>query len=146
MLLKYFVFLGLINADCQCLPNGVSNSSCLSMMPNHGNFAPKTSIAPVQILPQSITIIRGQQMKITVRSVASNYTFKGFLIQARAVSQSNEILGTFIAPLLNGENIAKTMLCGHADSTVSHGNSLPKSNFVLTWKSPVNYRGHVRFQ
>jgi hypothetical protein len=113
------------------------------MTPEHEGFSPQTSIAPVQLLPHSIAIKSGQQMKISVRSVASNYTFKGLLIQARAEAPSREIFGNFAAPT---DNSLKLMVCGGSYSTLVHADPTPKSNLLLVWKAPTNFRGFIRFQ
>jgi len=112
------------------------------MMPLHGNSVTQTSIPPVLILPHSITIARGQQLKITIQNVASNYTFKGFLIQARADSKSNEILGYFLSP---ADSSVKIMACGNSYSTVSQADPSQKSNILLYWRAPTHFRGSIKF-
>lgn len=142
-LCEILLFMASANTYCYCASFGIKNTSaCITMVPIHGNSISQTSIAPVLILPHSITIARGQQMKITIQSVASNYTFKGFLIQARAVSKSDEILGKFLNP---ADTYVKIMACGDSYSTVSHGDPSPKLNPVLRWRAPVHFRGFLKF-
>lgn len=141
--IQIVLFVATVSAYCECASFGIKNTSaCTTLVPLHGNSISQTSIPPVLIIPHSITIVRGQQMKITIHSVASNYTFKGFLIQARAVSTSSEILGKFFAP--KGSSV-KIMACGGSFATVSHADPSPKSSFQLQWKSPANFRGSIKF-
>lgn len=120
----------LSNKYNNCVSFGIKNTkACSTMMPLHGNSVTQTSIPPVLILPHSITIARGQQMKITIQNVASNYTFKGFLIQARADSKSNEILGHFHSP---ADSSVKIMACGNFNSTISEAVPSQKSKIILS--------------
>lgn len=127
-------------ASALCRSAGVSNVACQNMTPIHGSSVPQESIARVQIVPHSYRLKRGQQIKVSLRAVSSNFTFRGFMIQARNV-QSNEILGSFL-PISD----AKIMACGNSFSTASHSNPRAKTVELLLWKAPTNFRGYVRFQ
>jgi hypothetical protein len=141
---KLLILLELINAYCYGRSNGVRSTACMSMAPEHDDYAPQSSIAPVQVLPHSIAMKRGQQLKITVRSVAANYTFRGVLVQARAEpSSSASIVGSFAAP---SDSALKTMACGGAHSTITHADPTPKSHLLLLWKAPADFRGAIRFR
>lgn len=143
ILFKIFLLMILSNTYCNCASFGIKNTTaCFTMIPLHGNSVTQTSIPPVLILPHSITIARGQQLKITIQNVASNYTFKGFLIQARADSKSNEILGHFLSP---ADSSVKIMACGNSYSTVSQADPSQKSNILLYWRAPTHFRGSIKF-
>ena len=134
----YFFLIALVNL-IQCRSNGVSDVACSNLIPIHGDFQPQSSIANVQIVPHAIKINRGQQLKVTMYSSVSDFFFRGFIIQARTVS-NNKIVGSFSAtPSM------KTLLCGYLHSTACHNSPSPKSNLLLVWKAPANFRGNVRF-
>lgn len=133
-----WILLSLGSAHCRSA--GVSNVACQNMTPIHGSSVPQESIARVQIVPHAYRLKRGQQLKVSLRAVSSNFTFRGFMIQARNV-QSNEILGNFL-PFSD----AKIMACGNSFSTASHSNPTAKSVQLLLWRAPANFRGYVRFQ
>lgn len=119
---------------------GVSNVACQNMTPNHGGTEAQISIAKVQILPHLFNVSRGKQVKISLQSISSNSSFRGFMIQARG-ERNNEVLGIFLST-----SEAKVMVCGNSYSTASHSNPLSKSLVELLWKAPTNFRGAVRFQ
>lgn len=119
----------------------VSSVACSNMTPAHGDFEAQSSIGTVQIIPQTIRVNRGQQIKVTLRSVSSNFTFRGYFIQARATKNS-EILGNFVG----GASSHKIMVCGNSFSTATHSDPSLKSYELLTWKAPSNFRGYLRFQ
>ncbi|KAG5674315.1 hypothetical protein PVAND_004292 [Polypedilum vanderplanki] len=141
--LKLLIYFVLINTYCYGRSNGVRDTACDSMIPEHDHYTSHSSIAPIQVLPHTISITRGQQMKITIQSVAKNYIFKGIFIQARAESLSNQILGSFTSPT---DNSLKTMVCGSSNSAIVHADSTLKSNLLLIWKAPTDFRGFIRFR
>lgn len=138
-MLKYFWVLIASVELTESRSFGVSNIACYNMTPLHGDNVAADSIAPVQIIPHAIKINRGQQMKVSLRSVESNYTFRGFFLQARG--HANQILGNFIV-----QNGTKVIDCANSYSTVTHADPSLKSTLVLVWKAPSNYRGGFRFQ
>lgn len=118
----------------------VSNVACQNMTPIHGNIEPQISISRVQVLPHAVKVNRGKFVKVSLLSLSENSTFRGFLVQARAVD-SNLIVGNFIA-----NDDSKVIACGNSYSTASHSNPSLKSTQILTWKAPTDFRGHIRFQ
>jgi hypothetical protein len=109
------------------------------MFPFHGNADAQNYMALVQIVPHAIRVNRGQLLKVTLRSVVANYTFRGFLVEAR--SQSNAILGNFMP----NQNI-KVFTCENSYSAACHADPSGKSEQLLTWKAPRDYRGSVYFR
>lgn len=118
---------------------GVSNVACQNMTPIHANNVPQETMARVQIIPHTIKVRRGQQIKISLRSVASNYTFRGFFIQARG--PADRILGNFLA-----QGNIKIIPCSDSYSTATHSDPSMKASLLLVWKAPLDYRGDFRFQ
>lgn len=118
----------------------VSNVACQNMTPIHGSFEPQFSVAKVQVMPHAVKIKRGQLIKVSLLSLSSDSTFRGFLVQARAV-QSNMIVGNFLA-----SDESKVIACGNSYSTASHSNPSLKSTQVLSWKAPTDFRGYIKFQ
>lgn len=118
--------------------NICSNVACQNMTPIHGEILAQISVAKTQIVPHAIKLRRGQQLKLSLRTVATDFTYRGFLIQAR--SSTNQVLGNFIQT----EGV-KVMECGNSFSTASHSEPSPKSNHLLIWKAPNNFQGYFRF-
>lgn len=118
---------------------GVSNVACQNMTPIHANNVPQDTMARVQIIPHAIKVKRGQQIKISLRSVESNYTFRGFFIQARG--PADRILGHFLA-----QDNTKIIPCSDSYSTATHSDPSLKASLLLVWKAPIDYRGGFRFQ
>lgn len=135
---------------------GVSNLACQNMTPVHGDFKPQNSIARVQIVPHVVKVRseqisylitinlvffkvhRGQQIKISLRSVSDDSVFRGFMIQAKSGSQ---LVGTFIA-----SSGVKVMNCDNTLASASHSEPSSRNNQIVLWKPPTNFRGYVRFQ
>lgn len=118
----------------------VTNAVCQNMTPAHGSIEPQISIARMQIVPHAFRVRRGQQIKVSLLRVTTDFNYRGFLIQARSVL-SDEIVGNF----LSTEEM-KVMACGNSYSTASHANPTPKTGQVLIWKAPSDFVGSIRFQ
>lgn len=118
----------------------VSNVACQNMTPVHGSLEPQITLARVQVIPHAVKLRRGQEIIVSLLSLTSNSSFRGFLVQART-TESNAIVGNFLA-----RAGAKVIVCGNSYSTASHSDPSLKSSQRLTWKAPIDFRGYIRFQ
>ncbi|XP_030429731.1 putative ferric-chelate reductase 1 isoform X2 [Gopherus evgoodei] len=121
-------------------PDGKINAACDSMLPSHGNFVSQTTAAPYRISISSSSFDPGNKITVTLQGIDSS-TFKGFLLQARAVS-GDGIVGTFqiIDPNTQG------LLCNQVEnSSMSHTNRNSKQNVTTIWVAPSG-TGNVQFR
>lgn len=137
-MLRFLSFLLFLNS-AQARSYGVSDVVCQNMTPVHGQIEPQLSIARVQVLPHAFKVRRGQRLKVTLQVVSNDFTFRGFLIQARDL-QTGETVGNFVT---SGK--IKVMVCGKSFSTATHANPTSKSSELLLWNAPSDFRGFVRF-
>ncbi|KAG8555934.1 hypothetical protein GDO81_017866 [Engystomops pustulosus] len=128
--------LALYHFDCTSgYPNGQVESSCYSMVPDHGASA-QSSTAPYSLSLSKSTYSAGQRMTVTL----AGSSFKGFLIQARSGGSSNP-LGSFTA-----SGNAQTLYCTTAASAVSHTSGTSKSSIQVTWVAPSNTNSDIQLR
>ncbi|EMP33184.1 Glycogen debranching enzyme [Chelonia mydas] len=121
-------------------PDGKISPACDSMLPSHGNSVSQTTSAPYRISISSTSFDPGNKITVTLQAI-DNSSFKGFLLQARAV-RGDGIVGTFqiIDPNTQG------ILCNQIqNSAMSHTNRNSKQNVTAIWVAPPG-TGNVQFR
>ncbi|XP_024073799.2 putative ferric-chelate reductase 1 [Terrapene carolina triunguis] len=134
------LFCAVFSARVLGFPDGKINPACDSMLPSHGNFVSQTTSAPYGISISSTSFDPGNKITVTLQGI-DNSTFKGFLLQARAVS-GDGIVGTFqiIDPNTQG------LLCNQVqNSSMSHTDRNSKQNVTAIWVAPSG-TGNVQFR
>ncbi|XP_034635968.1 putative ferric-chelate reductase 1 [Trachemys scripta elegans] len=134
------LFCAVFSARVLGFPDGKISPACDSMLPSHGNFVSQTTSAPYRISISSTSFDPGNKITVTLQGI-DNSTFKGFLLQARAVS-GDGIVGTFqiIDPNTQG------LLCNQVqNSSVSHTDRNSKKNVTAIWVAPSG-TGNVQFR
>lgn len=91
----------------------------------------------------SSTVKQGDTLTVTIQSLDENYSFRGFIIQARNRADDTKVIGKF--RVADG---IRTMDCEElpADSVATHTNSGPKSKVHVQWIAPKTFLGLVIFQ
>uniref|UniRef100_A0A8C8VE31 Ferric-chelate reductase 1 n=1 Tax=Pelusios castaneus TaxID=367368 RepID=A0A8C8VE31_9SAUR len=135
-----FLFCAVFSARVLGFPGGNISVACDSMLPNHGNSVLQTTLAPYNISTSATSFNPGDKIRVGLGGIDSS-SFKGFLLQARAVN-GNGIVGTFqiIDPNTQG------LLCNAVqNSSVSHTNPNSKLNVTAVWIAPSG-TGNVEFR
>ncbi|CAO1330498.1 unnamed protein product [Diamesa serratosioi] len=133
------VIIVLFESSC-CFPDGAPESQCQAMTPNHG-YPPQQTKSPFVVEPDANIVGQGQilQIKIISSSLLHN-DFKGFMIQARTVT--NQIVGQF---KVDENELVIARNCGTENSTATHSSFVLKSIMILEWKAPEDFVGKVNF-
>ncbi|XP_037763496.2 putative ferric-chelate reductase 1 isoform X1 [Chelonia mydas] len=135
-----FLFCAVFSARVLGFPDGKISPACDSMLPSHGNSVSQTTSAPYRISISSTSFDPGNKITVTLQAI-DNSSFKGFLLQARAV-RGDGIVGTFqiIDPNTQG------ILCNQIqNSAMSHTNRNSKQNVTAIWVAPPG-TGNVQFR
>jgi hypothetical protein len=116
--------------------------ACFTMAPQHGDNVAQTTASPVafswnKTLASGSVVPPGQYLEVSLEPAAGT-VFKGFMIQARAVSgpatgkaSSQELVGTFL-----GGDTHKTLNCSGPADTATHMNSDDKHYVKVIWVAP----------
>ncbi|OCT82923.1 hypothetical protein XELAEV_18025458mg [Xenopus laevis] len=126
------ILLTICSLHVSAYPSGKVEASCNTMVPGHG-VAAQTSASPYTLDVSSTTYEDEQSITVTLRNTSLVPPFKGFMIQARAVGDGNNIaLGTFTV----SNSAAQTLQCSTANSAVSHTSAAEKTAIQVTWMGP----------
>uniref|UniRef100_A0A4D5R8W8 Ferric-chelate reductase 1 n=1 Tax=Scolopendra viridis TaxID=118503 RepID=A0A4D5R8W8_SCOVI len=118
--------------------SGAPPSTCSDMIPQH-HTSPQNSLSPYKVDFSPRKVQPGGKVIVTLASPPSKI-FKGFFVQGR--TEDNKILGSFVV-----DDVVNPVKCGDIeDSGATHYNNENKTILNLTWKSPNNYRGNVKFR
>lgn len=137
---KLIFLLTAVVIFASCYPTGAPAEVCISMMPSHGVAAQNTP-APFQVsVPHQVK--QGETVTVKIENSEPGFTFRGFIIQARAV-ETKAVVGKFLIT----ENM-KTVACPTlpVDSVATHTSPTEKSSLDLQWVAPINFSGPVVFQ
>ncbi|XP_048832553.1 putative ferric-chelate reductase 1 [Brienomyrus brachyistius] len=119
--------------------SGKVDQSCDTMEPQHHTTS-QTSQAPFSISMNHTTFQKGDVIAVTLQ--AGPNPFKGFLLQARGVGQTQP-LGTFT---VTGSDAQLLNCRGFANSAVSHTSASPKTSVKALWTAPVTGNpGNITF-
>ncbi|KAM7341744.1 putative ferric-chelate reductase 1 homolog isoform 2-T2 [Cochliomyia hominivorax] len=126
------------------LPQGAPETICDTMLPFHGGgILPSNAVPPFRIETSTATIGQGQTLRVDITGVPSGLAFGGFMIQARNNNPPNQIIGQF-NPTEDG--LTKLMNCENSvRNSVTHTNTVPKTEISLEWQSPVDFEGEIVF-
>lgn len=121
-------------------PNGAPETACQTLRPGHPD-PPQSTPAPYVLVPSALTVNRGQQIQVTIRTQAT--TIGGFIIQAREVRTPTRIIGQFVS---TADDRVRLMQCaGVLGSSATHTSPAPKNNLPITWRAPTDFTGRVFF-
>jgi Reeler domain len=135
-----FKFLAIFVAFCIFSSNANSTGApliaCNDLRPNHTPEGPQTSPSPFTITLSSTTVTAGNPVQVTIAGPG----FRGFMIQAR--NPGGQLIGVFTA-----SGSVQTLNCVPGfPNTATHVNNIVRSSQLITWNSPVNFSGAIRFQ
>lgn len=148
--LEFFFKMWLISAliislSLRCaypLSSGAATSACENMTPSHGNNLPQLTESPVTLSVSSNVLSSNERLTFTIRGNGV-FLFRGFMAQARAVTENLRILGTFIIT----SETARIMACPlYPSSMVTHSDPSQKSEIQVDWMPPLDYVGVIRIQ
>ncbi|CRK94859.1 CLUMA_CG008351, isoform A [Clunio marinus] len=139
---KFFVIILFVNYS-HSFSGGAGSDSCTTLVPRHGSHQPQTSSPPFLIVLSTTSIQQGQNMTITLENTTQTSSFRGFMIQARTVAATPQIIGTFF---VNG--LVRHVTCSDVPlgSVATHTNAKPKTKVDLTWQAPFDIYGLINFQ
>lgn len=123
---------------------GGTISRCTNLLPNHGSFVPQESLSPFSILLSKTEIKDGERMQIAILSPTSQRPFRGFFIQARALSDDANIVGEFVHIDISSDY--NLLNCSGAGTTATNANNNLRNSLVLEWQAPEYFIGSIRFQ
>lgn len=125
------------------LSSGAAASACETMTPSHSPNLPQESVPPVTLEVSSNLLVSGEYLEFTIRA-NGGFLFRGFIAQARAVTENLRVLGTFV---IDSET-TRFLNCvlSPESSVVTHIDSTQKSEIRLLWTPPLDYSGVIRFQ
>lgn len=112
-------------------PNGAPLEACESMLPNHAPFEPLFGEPPVDIIVEGWNFFPNDKISITIQANESNFQFRGFLVQARPLSEDTPIGRFKSSSEVNSLNCFSMI-----QSAATHTNAMPKSKVVLEWEAP----------
>ncbi|XP_053325815.1 putative defense protein Hdd11 [Spea bombifrons] len=121
-------------------PNGRVEAACSSMVPNHGVPA-QTSSPPYTLNVSKTTYSAGERLTVTLSTNPGATSFAGFLIQARAGTNSTPV-GYFETS--NADT--QTLTCTTPASAVSHTSRTPKQSIQVTWVAPSTNIPDIAFR
>ncbi|KAK3592565.1 hypothetical protein CHS0354_000894 [Potamilus streckersoni] len=122
----------LIFGQVICYPYGAPDSTCSTMMPNHGISASNIPV-PYTITTSKSTYMPNEEITVILQGKSEDYNIKGFLIQPRqksSISQLNTV-GT-----ITGDSETWN-LCTPPMAALTHRNSNNKTTVNMTWKAPA---------
>lgn len=127
------LFIDLIN----CYPDGAPTSQCTTLLPAHG----VSSESPNYIIRlDRSTITAGESVNVLIET-NGEFTFKGFILQARTSPEIYATVGNFI----ENQNLVKTLECQSSADTVTHLSRDDKTEVQVEWIAPENFEGTVVF-
>jgi len=117
---------------------GAPKSQCGSLKPGHGGSSQDLNSSPFLIKLNGSQLFQGTPAEIELTSDSSE--FKGYMVQARAVSDDS-IIGSFETV----SDDAQYLNCGDkAQSSVTHKLSSKKNSIKLKWKPPSDFVGDAK--
>lgn len=123
-------------------PEGGGTSACETLQPNHPPHEPQVTDVPVDVNLSTQSLVQGEIMTITIEA-RGGFEFRGFMIQARTLTEELEVLGEFDF-LGNARNVVCESL--PPNSVATHSQPTPKTMIQLNWRAPFNFVGIINFQ
>jgi hypothetical protein len=124
-------FVAAIAALTSSYPTGAPPSACENLVPRHGNHQPQTSLPPVRIVLSQDKVRPGETIDVKVEGIDSDYTFKGFVIQARN-AETNKLVGT-----MEVEDGNSHVLDCNGSNSVTQSNIELKNSVSVRWTAPA---------
>lgn len=129
-----YLICAILHLKVYASPFGAPLESCESMLPNHAPFVPQFGVPPIDIIVSKWAVFPNEKIDVTIRvnqSIAADFQFLGFLVQARPLSEDIPI-GRFYPA-----NEVQTINCfGMIQSAVTHTDRNPKTEIVFEWEAP----------
>lgn len=124
-------------------PQGAPVSRCDSLEPSHGGAVSQLFPSSYEIILLTNKIGNGQTMKVLIHTSLLHNSFRGFILQARTVSEPPLIVGQF----QQVEGYVMTFRdCSGFRSTVTNANNILNTTLLYEWTAPSNYIGKAKFQ
>ncbi|XP_018114044.1 putative ferric-chelate reductase 1 isoform X2 [Xenopus laevis] len=120
-------------------PYGQISASCDTMLPQHKGNRPQATASPFFITVSKTSFNSGDSITVKIQS-SSDYTFKGFILEALSVG-GDTITGAFTTT----GNTQGLSCSGGPNSAVSHSDPNPKTSITTSWTAPSGV-GPVRFR
>lgn len=139
-----WVFLIFLSVDNSLqFPNGAPASRCNSLEPSHSGAVSQTFPSPYEIIPLTDKIGNGQTLRLIIHTSQLHQSFKGFMFQARTVSDPFAVVGQF--QQAEGYEVVFRD-CSSSRSTVTNANNNLNTTLLFEWIAPRDFVGNVKFQ
>jgi hypothetical protein len=129
-----FLISAILHLKVDAWPFGAPLEACDNMIPGHDPFQPQIGEPPVDIVVSKWAMFPNEKITITIRSnfsVAPTFQFRGFLVQARPLSENTPIGRFSPAAGVNPINCF-----GMIQSAVTHTDAADKNEIVFEWEAP----------
>nr|CAH0100345.1 unnamed protein product [Daphnia galeata] len=121
---------------------GAPTSACPSMNPDHGSSSNNPS--PFESLLNQTEMLSNESLKLTMQSVTTEKTFRGFLIMGFD-AVTDLVIGTFQIDL--SQDQSQTLKCFNTyDTAATHRSSSKKTSVIVEWTPPMDFDGSVIFK
>lgn len=137
------IFVAICFVQCALsFMTGGGTSACETLMPNHGDAVPQITQAPVTITQSHSNIPQGGYLTVTVTSSAADFSFRGFMVQARSLQTNKRVIGRFV---VNAG--MRTVNCPTlpASSVATHTTNDDRTSFTFIWQAYTDYLGPFNF-
>lgn len=122
---------------------GAGTTACGTLMPSHGGILPQQTLPPVTITRSAENVQQGQTLTLTITSNDANFSFRGFIVQARTLANEPEVVGRFI--ITDGMRAVNCQTLP-ATSVATHTSNNDKTSVTLQWQAYTNSLGLINFQ
>lgn len=122
---------------------GAPESRCETLAPSHGGIGSQESPSIFDIIPSVDMIRPGDKMSVEIRSNAADRSFRGFLLQARTLTEPFQIVGQFQEQQPTSVEFRD---CSGLRTAITHNTNEQFTSRTFEWMAPTEFEGSVRFQ
>lgn len=123
--------------------HGAPASRCETLAPSHQGLGSQAFPSIFDIIPSVDMIRPGDKMSVEIRSSVPDRSFRGFLLQARTLTNPFEIVGQF------QEQQPTSVVfrdCSGLRTAITHSDNGQFTSRTFEWMAPTEFEGSVRFQ
>lgn len=123
--------------------HGAPFSRCETLAPSHQGIGSQDFPSIFDIIPSVDMIRPGDKMSVEIRSSAADRSFRGFILQARTLTNPFQIVGQF------QEQQPSSVVfrdCSGLRTTITHSSNEQFPSRTFEWMAPSEFEGSVRFQ
>lgn len=122
---------------------GAPASRCETLTPSHQGIGSQDFPSIFDIIPSVDQIRPGDKMRVEIRSTAADRSFRGFLLQARTLTEPFQIVGQFHEEQPTSVEFRD---CSGLRTAITHNTNDEFASRTFDWTAPTEFEGSVRFQ